>query len=160
MKHVGNFILKGGTITTVEASIYESRRGIAETNTFDLEFDNGLSLKVKAIFTTNLSQIEVKEEDEEGRVVLAIDGYGRFQFIGEDKEIVFEGQWETVEGTRVVIYNNLISELILPCEFSGFGANSHTKQTISGIMTPKLTGFDESGTGIYEIFGEGVISDK
>lgn len=48
MKPNGHFVMEGAALTTVEASIYESRRGLVETNTYDLIFDSGEMMKVKA----------------------------------------------------------------------------------------------------------------
>ena len=157
MKPDGHFVIKGATLTVVEASIYESRRGTAETSIYDLIFDNGVSLKVKTSFTTNLEQIEVKEEDEEGRIILAIDGYGTFQTFGENQEALFESQWRPTGEPRLVIYNNLSTELKIPAIYSGTGMNSYEGYTVSGQMTLEMTGFDESGMGVYEIYGEGTI---
>ena len=157
MKPDGRFVIKGATITVVEASIYESRIGTAETSIYDLVFDNGVSLKVKTTFIANLEQIEVIEEDEEGRIVLAIDGHGTFQTFGENQEVLFESPWQVNEEPRVVVYNNLITELKIPVIYSGEGINSYEGNTMSGQMILNMIGLDESGTGVYEIQGEGKI---
>jgi len=157
MKQNEHFVLKGSALTVVEASIYESRRGIAETNIYELVFDGGVPLKVKTSFIANLEQIEVKEEDEEGRVVLAIDGGGSFQTFGENREVLFECDWHVIEEPRVVIFNNLITELKLTAEYSGIGINNYEGHTVSGQMMLGLVGLDESGMGIYEIRGDGTI---
>jgi len=157
MKPDGRFVIKGATITVVEASIYESRIGTAETSIYDLVFDNGVSLKVKTTFIANLEQIEVIEEDEEGRIVLAIDGHGTFQTFGENQEVLFESPWQVNEEPRVVVYNNLITELKIPVIYSGEGINSYKGNTMSGQMILNMIGLDESGTGVYEIQGEGKI---
>jgi nitrate reductase NapAB chaperone NapD len=157
MKPDGRFVIKGATITVVEASIYESRIGTAETSIYDLVFDNGVSLKVKTTFIANLEQIEVIEEDEEGRIVLAIDGHGTFQTFGENQEVLFESPWQVNEEPRVVVYNNLITELKIPVIYSGEGINSYEGNKMSGQMILNMIGLDESGTGVYEIQGEGKI---
>jgi len=157
MRPDGHFVIKGATLTVVEASIYESRIGNAETSVYNLEFDDGVSLKVKTSFVANLEQIEVIEEDEEGRIVLAVDGHGTYQTFGENQEVLLESQWRVTEEPRLVIYNNLITELKIPVVYSGEGMNSYEGVTISGQMILGLTGLDESGTGVYELHGEGTI---
>jgi hypothetical protein len=172
MKPDGRFVMKGATITVVEASIYESRIGTAETSIYDLVFDNGVSRKVKTTFVANLEQIEVIEEDEEGRIILGIEGHGTFQTFGENQEVLFDGMfqtfgenqevlfespWQVNEKSRVVVYNNLITELKIPVAYSGEGINSDKGNAMSGQMILNMIGLDESGTGIYEIQGEGTI---
>jgi len=158
MKPKGHFIQKGTVITAVEASIYESRRGSAESNIYDFMFDSGEMLKVKTKFTVNLEQIEVKGEDDKGQVILGIDSHGTLQIFDENHNVFFEGKWQAdAAETKLAIYNNLITELKVPGVYAGAGMNSYAGHLISGQMTLELTGLDESGMGIYEIHGEGTI---
>lgn len=160
MKPEGHFIQKGAVITAIEASIYESRRGFAESNVYDFIFDSGETLKVKSKFIVNLEALEVIGEDEEGKVTLGIDSYGTIQiFDGNQTEIFFEGKWRlNAAESRVVVYNNLATDLNAPGIYNGMGMNSYVGHFISGQIILELTGFDESGMGIFEIKGEGIIS--
>jgi len=157
MEPGGHFTMKEAILTIIEASIYESRIGTAETSVYSLVFDNGVSLKVKTSFTVNLEQIIVKGEDEEGRIILTVDGYGDLQTFGEKQDVLFKSQWKVVEEPQIILYNNLITELKIPIVYSGAGVNGYKGNFISGQMLLNLTGFDESGTGVYEIQGEGTI---
>jgi hypothetical protein len=157
MKPNGHFVMERATLTVVEASIYESRRGLVETNIYDLIFDDGEIMKVKSSFNVNIEEIEVMGEDEDGQVVLSMNSYGVVQTFGEDREILFECKWQLSKEPKVVISNNLILELKAPVEYAGVGVNGYAGHNISGQMMLELGGFDSSGMGIYKISGEGTI---
>jgi len=78
MKPLGHFVLEAA-LTSVEAAIYEERMGVAETNFHLLRFDSGESLNVKIKFLAKVEEIEVREEDEEGRVIIGAGGSGALQ---------------------------------------------------------------------------------
>jgi len=157
MKPNGHFVMKGAILTTVEASIYESRRGIVETNIYDLIFDSGEIIKVKGNFNVNIEEIEVMGEDENGRMILSMNSYGAVQTFGKDREVLFEGEWQLSRESKVVISNNLILELKVPIKYIGIGVNIYEGYTVLGQMILELARFDESGSGVYEINGEGTI---
>ena len=157
MKPNGHFVMEKAALTVVEASIYESRRGLVETNIYDLIFDGGEIMKVKSSFNVNIEEIEVMGEDEDDQVALSMHGYGVAQTFGQDREILFECKWQLSKKPKVVISNNLILELKAPVEYTGIGVNGYAGHNISGQMMLVFGGFDSSGTGIYKINGEGTI---
>lgn len=158
-KPTGHFVMKGATVTTIEASIYEDRFGRAESNLFSFVFDNKESFKVKGKFIVNVEDVEIKDEQEEGKVILQAEGGGWFQFLDEDQQILFEGNWRVDMGrTRLVVGNNVIVELRVVGDYSGVGKSYYAGNHISGQMTLELAELDGSGIGIYRIRGEGTIT--
>lgn len=159
MKPTGHFVMKGASVTTIEASIYEDRFGTAESNVFSLVFSGGESLKVKAKFTVNVEDVEIKDEQEDGGVILQAEGGGSFQFLDENQQLLFEGEWCVDMGrTRLVVNNNVITELKVVGDYTGAGKNYYTGNHISGQMTLELARLDGSGIGVYRIRGEGTIT--
>ena len=157
MKPLGHFVWEAA-LTFVEAAIYEERMGIAETNIHSLRFDSGESLNIKIKSLVKVEEVEVKEENEEGRVTIGAGGSGTLQFFDENQETLFEGEWQMdITDTRLVIDNNLISELVARGTYTAVGINRYAGHIVSGEMVLVLSGLDESGMGIYKIQGEGTI---
>ncbi|HID11293.1 MAG TPA: hypothetical protein EYP17_08350 [Candidatus Latescibacteria bacterium] len=159
MEPRGNFSIEGAKITLFEASIYEDRFGRAESNLHFLKFEEGEKLEVRAIYTVSIEDMEIREENEEGRVLVEAQGGGSFRFFDGEDVLIFEGDWKVeAKDTMILVENNIVKDLVVVGVYSGEGRNYYEGNRISGRMALKLSGLTESGIGSYSIEGGGVIS--
>lgn len=156
MTNNSHFIIREGFLTNIDASIYENRQGYAESNIHSMVFDNGESIDIKATFFIELDNIDIKMEDENGRVNITVYGKSRVQIFNKEEILIFEGSAIADKDSSIIIIdNNLINQMKLVADFNGEGKNIFNGKTISGKITVEITEFDESCIGICRLSGEG-----
>lgn len=157
-KKMGNFTMGESTITVIEASIYEARRGHAESSLCSLTFEGGEEIKVRPRFSVEIESFNVVGEDKEGEIKLQVSGNGTFEFYDEGSQILFEGTLKADEkDTHIALRNHIVVDLKVFGTFSGDGRNEFDGQKITGMMEVKHAGIDASGLGVFKLSGKGKI---
>ena len=160
MMPLGHFVFDT-FLRVVEASMYEARSGMMETDLHSWKFDCGEALTAKMKFLVMIDELEVVDEDEAGRATMEAEGGGNVQIVDEDQKALFEGKWRAdVSSTRFVVDNNMVIELVLHATYSAVGVDRYDGHVVSGKLLVEEVGLDETGMGIYRIRGEGLIQQK
>ena len=160
MKPFGHFVFDT-LLRVVEASMYEARSGMMETDLHSWKFDSGEALTAKMKFLVMIDELEVVEEDEAGRATMEAEGGGNVQVVDEDQKVLFEGKWRAdVSSTRLVVDNNMVIEFTARGTYGVVGVDRYEGHVVSGKFVVEEVGLDETGMGIYRIRGEGIIQQK
>lgn len=149
------------SIAYAEASIYEQRAGVAETAVHAWSFEGGDTLRGRLRFDIRVDELDLRDEDDTGRVVLGIGGAADLRFLDEAGTPLFAGEVRLPsDEVRLVVDNNIVKDVSASARCEARGLNRLEGLRLSGRIGVVCAGLDACGFGELRLRGEGTVGPE